>query len=96
MLEVGTKQSLLCGVSRVVSIPFCMALLNLCCTQNFGFWQLRRISPTRCAPRRLGGGGGVAVLLLRVLLMLRVLAKLLALMHVLHVRAWVCCGCCCG
>ena len=57
-LEVGTKQSLLCGVGRVVSIPFCMALLNQCCTQKFGFWQLRRISPPLWAPRQLGGGGG--------------------------------------
>ena len=30
---------------------------NQCCTQNVGFWQLRRISPIRWAPRRVGGGG---------------------------------------
>ena len=59
MLEVGTKSRLCCGVRRVVIIPVCMSLLNQCCPQNFGFWQLRRISPTRCAPRRLGGGGGL-------------------------------------
>ena len=41
-----------------------MALLGRCCTQNFGFWQLRRISPTRWAPRRLGGWGwGLSVVL---------------------------------
>ena len=47
ILEVCTKQSLLCSVSYVVIIPFRMALLNQCFTQIFGFWQLR-----------LGGGGG--------------------------------------
>ena len=52
MLEVGTKSGPSCGVGCAGTIPFCMALLNQCCTQNFGFWQLRRISPTR------GGGGG--------------------------------------
>ena len=56
ILEVGTKKSPLCGVSCVVIIPFCMAFLNQCCTQIFGFWQLHRISLTRWAPHRLGRG----------------------------------------
>ena len=36
------------------------AYYAVCCTQMFGFWQLRRISPTRWALRRLGRGGGGA------------------------------------
>ena len=57
--KFDTKYSLLCVVSFVVIIPFCMALPNQCCTQNFGFWQLRRISTTRWALADSGGGGGL-------------------------------------
>ena len=43
-----------------LSFHFAWHSSNRCCTQNCGFWQLRRMSPTRWAPRRLAGGGGVS------------------------------------
>ena len=50
------KSGLFCGGSGVVIIPFCIALLNQCCTQNFGFWHFA--DSLGSSPTRGGGGGG--------------------------------------